>query len=404
MTAAVPVPPAVEEVLEPAVPARVRAPFTLADLRPGAPTAPQPLPALPTASYAEAVTIAAGHRAEPDQPLMPAEVLALLPAVWRELNLFPTPAGLDAAVATLSRFAAWLPSNKVDDLRAVDTGCAARFVNGKFDGEPTLEHKHWRRMTLIVIWLTLDHLGIPTAAGTDVADGPAWLTVARGRRGPAGEIPVPQLFRLTELQRTRAAKARRAGKKPQPTDVLPDRPLTEIEVVAGRLTVTGWNPASRDQVTITWTLAEAGGGTGEIPSARGTDFDDMQTPTTVAFVGTRDAAPRTVALTPWGRAQTARVLRTLQRTAVPAGATVAYTGRKDPGHKDVQASISGNLNRVLDAAGITGEDVAPNSIRHWAARHAYQATSRLRAAADVLGREYGIDCLHQIALDPLEAG
>jgi hypothetical protein len=204
------------------------------------------------------------------------------------------------------------------------------------------------------------------------------------------------------MQRTRAAKARRAGKKPQPTDVLPDRPLTEIEVVAGRLTVAGWNPASRDQVTITWALAEAGAGTGEIPCVRGTDFDDLTAPTHAQLVGTRDAAPRTVALTPWGRAQAARVLRKLQRTAVPAGATVAYTGRKDPGNKDAQASISGNLNRVLDAAGITGDDVAPHSVRHWAARHAYNATGRLRAAAAVLGRDYGIDCLHQIALDPRE--
>lgn len=401
MTAAVPVPPPAADQ-EPAVPARVRAQFTLADLRPGSPAAAQPLPALPTVSYAQAVTVAAGHRAEPDQPLVPTEVLALLPAVWRQLRLFPTHDGLDAAVATLSRLATWLPANKIEDLRAVDTACASKFVNGKFDGEPTLEHKHWRRMTLIVIWLTLDHLGIPTADGTDVADGPAWLTAARGRRGPAGDIPVPQLFRLTDLQRTRAAKARRAGKKPQPTDVLPDRPLTEIEIVAGRLTVTGWNPASRDQVTITWTIAEAGGGTGEIPSARGTDFDDRQTPTTVALVGTRDAAARTVALTPWGRAQTARVLRTLQRTGVPTGATVAYTGRKDPEHKDAQASISGNLNRVLDAAGITAADVAPNSIRHWAGRHAYQTEGRLRAAADILGRDSGIDCIHQIALDPRE--
>jgi site-specific recombinase XerC len=122
------------------------------------------------------------------------------------------------------------------------------------------------------------------------------------------------------------------------------------------------------------------------------------------LVGTRDAAPRSVPLTPWGCAQAARVLRTLERVAVPAAATVAYTGRKDPEHKDAQASISGNLNRVLDAAGITGDDVAPNSIRHWAARHAYETTGRLRAAADVLGREYGTDCLHQIALDPHEVG
>jgi hypothetical protein len=33
-----------------------------------------------------------------------------------------------------------------------------------------------------------------------------------------------------------------------------------------------------------------------------------------------------------------RVLRKLQRTAVPAGATVAYTGRKDPEDKYAQAS------------------------------------------------------------------
>ncbi|MCZ2825999.1 MULTISPECIES: hypothetical protein [unclassified Modestobacter] len=37
----------------------------------------------------------------------------------------------------------------------------------------------------------------------------------------------------------------------------------------------------------------------------------------------------------------------------------------------------------------------PHSVRHWAGRHAYDTTGRLRAAA-VLGR----DCLHQIALDP----
>ncbi|MGY1691118.1 hypothetical protein [Geodermatophilus sp. SYSU D01105] len=398
MTAALPAAPAADDPL----PARPRAPFTLADLRPGAPSAAQPLPALPAVSYTQAVTVAAGHRTDPDQPLAPAELLPLLPAVWRELGLFPTQDGLDAAVATLARFAAWLPANKVTDLRDVDTACTARFINGKFDGEPTLEHKHWRRMTLIVTWLTLDHLGSPTTGAADVADGPAWLAAARCRRGPAGEVPAPPLFRLTEMQRTRAAKARRAGKKPQPTDVLPDRPLTEIEIVAGRLTVAGWNPASRDQVTITWALAEAGTGTGEIPCVRGTDFDDLAAPTHVQLVGTRDAAARTVALTPWGRAQAARVLRKLQRAAVPAGATVAYTGRKDPEHKDAQASISSNLNRVLDAAGITGDDVAPHSVRHWAARHAYDTTGRLRAAAGVLGRDSGIDCLHQIALDPRE--
>jgi hypothetical protein len=398
MTAALPVAPGADDL--PAAPARPRAPFTLADLRPGAPSAEQRLPALPAVSYAQAVTVAAGYRMGPDQPLAPAVLLPLLPAVWRELDLFPTQDGLDAAIATLARFAAWLPANKVTDLRDVDTACAGRFINGKFDGEPTFEHKHWRRMTLIVVWLTLDHLGTPTAGAPEVADGPAWLAAARCRRGAAGEVPAPQLCRLTDLQRTRAAKARRVGKKPQPTDVLPDRPLTEIEIVAGRLTIAGWNPASRDQVTITWALAEAGAGTGEIGSARGTDFNDLTAPTRVQLVGTRDAAPRTVTLTGWGCAQAARVLRKLARSAVPAAATVAYTGRKDPEDKYVQASISGNLNRVLEAAGITGDDVAPHSIRHWAGRHAYQTTGRLRGAADVLGHDYGIDCLHQIALDP----
>lgn len=401
MTAAITAPPAADNLPDNA-PARPRGPFTLADLRPGAPTATQPVLALAAVSYAQAVTVAAGHRTDPDQPQEPAELLPLLPAVWRELDLFPTQDGLDAAITTLARFTAWLSANQVTDLRDVHTACANRFINGKFNGEPTLEHKHWRRMTLIVTWLTLDHLCIPTADADAIADGPTWLTVARHRRGPAGEVPAPQLFRLTDLQRARAAKARRAGKKPQPTDVLPDRPLTEIEIVAGRLTVAAWNPASRDQVTITWALAEAGAGTGEIPCVRGTDFNDLIAPTHVQLVGTRDAAPRTVALTSWGCTQAARVLRKLAHSAVPAAATVAYTGRKDPEDKYAQASISGNLNRVLDAAGITGDDVAPHSVRHWAGRHAYQATGRLRAAAAVLGRDYGIDCLHQIALDPHE--
>ncbi|MGY2078815.1 hypothetical protein [Modestobacter sp. SYSU DS0657] len=403
MTAAMTVPLPADDLPD-VSPARPRAPFTLADLRPGAPAAAPPLPAPPGVSYAQAVTVAAGHRTDPDQPLASAELLPLLPAVWRELGLFPTQDGLAAAIATLARFAAWLPGNKVTDLHNLDTACATKFINAKCDGEPTLEHKHWRRMTLIVIWLTLDHLGIPTAGVADVADGPAWLAAARRRRGPAGDVPAPQLFRLTDLQRTRAAKARRAGKKPQSTDVLPDRPLTEVEIVAGRLTVAGWNPASRDQVTITWALAEAGAGSGEIPCVRGTDFDDLAAPTRVQLPGTRDAAPRTAALSTWGRAQAARVLRKLQRATMPADATVAYTGRKDPEDKGVQASIGGTLNRVLDAAGITGGDVAPHSIRHWAARHAYQATGRLGAAADVLGREYGVDCLRQIALDPRAVG
>jgi hypothetical protein len=54
---------------------------------------------------------------------------------------------------------------------------------------------------------------------------------------------------------------------------------------------------------------------------------------------------------------------------------------------------------VLDAAGITGDDVAANSIRHWAGRHAHDTVGRLSAAAAVLGRDYGVDCLHQIAFD-----
>ncbi|WP_164700211.1 site-specific integrase [Modestobacter sp. KNN46-3] len=402
MTAALPLSPADDDL---PTPVRLRPPFTLSDLIPGAPADPvRPLPALPAVSLPQAVTAAAGYENDGDRPLAPNEALALAPAIWREHALFPTEAGLDAAITTLTRFAAWLRENKIDDLRAVDTPCASRFINGKFDGEPTLEHKHWRRMTLIVTWLTLDHLGVPTAARhVSVVDGPAWLAAASRRRGPAGAIPAPQLFRLTELQRNRALKARRAGKKSLPADVLPDRPLTEIEIVAGRLTVAGWTPASRDQATITWALAEAGAGTGEIPSVRGTDFDDVTTPTHVSLVGTRDAAPRIVGLTPWGCAQAARVLRKLERTAVPAGATVAYTGRKNPEDKDVQASIGGTLNRVLDAAGITGGDVAPHSIRHWAGRHAYDASGRLSAAAAVLGRDYGIDCLRHIALDPRES-
>ncbi|MCZ2825998.1 MULTISPECIES: hypothetical protein [unclassified Modestobacter] len=233
------------------------------------------------------------------------------------------------------RLATWLPADKVADLREVDTACANRFINGKFDGEPTREHKHWRRMTLIVIWLTFDHLGIPTAGAADVADGPAWMAAAQCRRGPAGEVPAPQLLRLTDLQRARAAKARCAGKKPQPTDVLPDRPLTEIEIVAGRLTVAGWNPASRDQGTITWALAEAGAGAGEIPCVRGTDFDNLAAPTHVQLVGTRDAAARTPrgrALPPasCGSCSAHRRARRLHRPQRPRGQVRPGVHRRQP--------------------------------------------------------------------------
>src|SRR5690349_18441074 len=111
MTAAMPLPSAADALPAPIL-ERPRAPFTLAHLRPGAPSATQllpALPALPAISYVQAVTTAAGYEAEPDQLLAPEDVLPLVPAVWRAQELFPTQEGLEAAVATLTRFATWLP-------------------------------------------------------------------------------------------------------------------------------------------------------------------------------------------------------------------------------------------------------------------------------------------------------
>ena len=71
----------------------------------------QPLPALPAVSYAQAMTVTAGYRTDPDQPLTPDELLPLLPAVWHQLALFPTQDGLDAALSSLTRLAAWLSAN-----------------------------------------------------------------------------------------------------------------------------------------------------------------------------------------------------------------------------------------------------------------------------------------------------
>lgn len=58
---------------------------------------------------------------------------------------------------------------------------------------------------------------------------------------------------------------------------------------------------------------------------------------------------------------------------------------------------------TLLAAGITGDDLDPHSIRSWAGCHVSNNTGRLGAAA-VLSRECPLDCLRQIALDPSSCG
>jgi integrase/recombinase XerC len=246
--------------------------------------------------------------------------------------------------------------------------------------------------TAIRFTARLKALGVTTF--TDVAAHEAAGFV----HAPTGHGTTPdvatQHFRRTAV-RTLYRSLRRAGYPvgdPTLDLVLPAkgllaaRPLTDDEVTLCRATVQLTAGRGAPLRVAAWALGEATAVSSEITAITLADLDDPIAPSAVRLPGTRRHDPRMAELTPWGAtALTAHAARLRAGGAGP-GTLLAYGGAALPGGAKAQASICNALREVLHTAGLSAEpDVRPASLRHWAARTAYDAGRPIQDVARLLG-------------------
>lgn len=126
-------------------------------------------------------------------------------------------------------------------------------------------------------------------------------------------------------------------------------------------------------------LAEASAWPSEMATLRPDDLDLVGG--TITIRRTRDAAPRTNTLTPWG----AKALcRRLDHVDVQRSSLLVMS-RADVSKHAATASISGDLTRILRRAGIASVDVGPSSIRAWGASAVFRGSGSIIEVARWLG-------------------
>lgn len=119
--------------------------------------------------------------------------------------------------------------------------------------------------------------------------------------------------------------------------------------------------------------------------------------TFVHLQGTRDAAPRTVALTKWAQDQCKELFSQFDIDPNDANG-LFYNGRYRPGTPGTQSSTSGVLAEILAVAGLKQIGLKALQLPFWRARSPFDSTGRLSDAAGVLGCS-AIKALAQCGID-----
>ncbi len=164
------------------------------------------------------------------------------------------------------------------------------------------------------------------------------------------------------------------------------RPLTNDEIRLSRAVATATTrvTAGPPRRAVAWAFAETGATTAEIPQITIADLDDPLHPTRVRLPGSRTVAARTVKLTGWAQATIAGHLA--HHHYLP-GQMITFRGtRAKTGSNSALSSTCQQIVEILHAAGITSDPtVRPASVRHWAARNAYDNGATLTDTALLLG-------------------
>lgn len=166
----------------------------------------------------------------------------------------------------------------------------------------------------------------------------------------------------------------------------PARPLTDDEVALCRITVHMSRSRTAALRPVMWALGEASAITSEMSRVRISDLDHPTRPTSIRLPGTCRHDARTAALTDWGAA----IISGHTTRLLAAGATpdtlLAYTGKADAGGATAQASACNAIREVLTRTSLIAEDdVRPASLRHWAARAAFDTGATIEQVAHMLG-------------------
>lgn len=160
------------------------------------------------------------------------------------------------------------------------------------------------------------------------------------------------------------------------------RPLLGVEQAMCRVTAERWDPDKQAVSSAQYAIAEASATSGELIRLT---IDDVTVTglATVHLGGGRDQLPRDTVLDEWG---TRAVIRRLDVVAGRGPSTPFVYDGTEPGTNKAQASASGNLKRVLDAAGL-GQDptLNPTSIRNTYAQRLHDDGERLEVIAAAMG-------------------
>lgn len=159
------------------------------------------------------------------------------------------------------------------------------------------------------------------------------------------------------------------------------RPLTRVEQAICRVAVDRWD--TRSNVTpAQYALAEASAASGELIRLP-INAVSIAGPAHVRLGGGRDQMSRVVTLDPWGTKVLVRRLEGINgrdRTT-----SFVYDGT-EPGTAKAHASASGNLNRVLQVAGLGADPtLIPTSVRNSYAQRMYENGVRLEDIASAMG-------------------
>ena len=154
------------------------------------------------------------------------------------------------------------------------------------------------------------------------------------------------------------------------------RPLTASEITLLRTSSLGGQD-SAPRASRALALAEASATTGEIPRVRWRDVDLIAG--TVSLPGAPPVRPRTVPLSSWGHG----VLTQHFNDADLDDLVIAGSHSWSSDHSG-QSAMANLLSRLLESAGLRGDDIRPSSIRLWAGAEALSAHG-IEAAAEALG-------------------
>jgi site-specific recombinase XerD len=272
------------------------------------------------------------------QPL--AQQIAAAVAHWHQCGEF-TPQTLQRSSEVIDRFGRRLAAQGVLDLQEVTAKHCAEFITARTAeaASPGESTQHFRRTVVRMAFRAL------RAEGEPLGD-------------PTLDVHLPP----------------RSGRRA--------RPLTDEEIALCRAT-TRLEPGRLGlRRSVVWALAEATAVTSEIPTLRVQDLDDARQPHWVALPGTRRHDARRAELTDWGRSMLARYLDTID---IRADAPLLYSGRQGSASVSAQASICNAVGEVLNAAGVSAEDVRPASVRNWAGRRLFDAGIPLHEVAQRMG-------------------